>query len=176
VGVNRDNDAARGPRALWWLVGLVMLAACDVDDSDDGRTSMATTESVGSTGAAETSETTDPRGDDSTGQLTGGPAPEHACEAVSECRLHSDCCTCEALHVDQLPETCDAQCERTMCQQWGITQLLCSHTCLIKLVDCDATMVTCAESAPACDDGFAPGVDERCWSGHCVPEHLCRPA
>lgn len=159
-----------------WTLASLGLAACAFDDEGDGDTTIATTETASSDTTTAGGETTDPRGtDEETGVLTGAPAPDHACESLGECRLHSDCCSCTALHVDELPDSCDAECNRTMCQQWGITQMLCSHTCLIELVDCDAAMVTCADAPPACDDGFVPSVDERCWSGHCVPDALCRP-
>jgi hypothetical protein len=90
--------------------------------------------------------------------------------------LVSDCCTCEALHVDAETPECDADCERGVCEDWGITEILCSHTCLIRLVECDATLVECADAPPDCDEGFAPSVEARCWTRHCVPIELCTPA
>jgi hypothetical protein len=107
---------------------------------------------------------------------TGGTPIEGSCTNVRECRLHSDCCTCEAIALDQVPEPCGLTCERTACEDWGITELLCSHTCLVRLVDCDPALVNCADAPPVCAEGFAPSVEQRCWTRHCVPVDLCTPA
>ena len=134
---------------------------------DDGDTSGDDTEAEAESTAA--------------GSSGGGTAAdtdhelENACEDESECVLHSDCCTCEAVHIDEAPASCNMGCERNACERWGVTELLCSHTCHIFLLECDPAMVTCATPAPQCEDGFVPSVDERCWSGYCVPEELCRP-
>ena len=107
---------------------------------------------------------------------TGAPLPEFLCEDRNECVLHSDCCSCVAVHADQeVPACADESCERGLCEVWGIDRYLCSHTCHIELVECDAEMVTCSDPPPECEAGMAPSVDERCWSNHCVPEELCRP-
>jgi hypothetical protein len=107
---------------------------------------------------------------------TGAALPEFLCESRSECLLHSDCCSCVALHEDQeVPSCADETCMRGTCEAWGIERFLCSHTCHIELVECDATMVTCSDAPPDCEPGFVPSLDERCWSQHCVPEALCRP-
>ena len=134
----------------------------DDDDDDAGDDDDADTE------GADDGNTTNPG--------TGAPLPDFLCEDRSECVLHSDCCSCVALHVDEEAPACDdTTCMRGTCEVWGIERLLCSHTCHIELVECDASMVTCDEPAPQCEDGFLPSIDERCWSAHCVPEALCRP-
>jgi hypothetical protein len=110
------------------------------------------------------------------GVASTGPAePQWACEDESECVLHSDCCSCTAVHADEPIPACDRTCDRNVCESWGITELLCAHTCHIRLLECDAAMVTCERAPPGCGDGFTPSVDERCWSGYCIPTELCRP-
>ena len=100
---------------------------------------------------------------------------EYACMSENECVLHSDCCSCTALHVDEPVAACDASCDRNSCEMWGVTELLCAHTCHIRLLDCDATLVACDEAPPECDDGLVATVVDRCWTGYCVPPDLCRP-
>jgi hypothetical protein len=131
-----------------------------------------------STATADADASTDGTGarQGSSDEGSSGPAgPEYACADESECLLHSDCCGCTAVHVDEPIAACDMSCDRNACESWGITGLLCAHTCHIRLVECDAAMVTCDQAPPACDDGFSPSVDERCWSGYCIPTDLCRP-
>lgn len=100
---------------------------------------------------------------------------EYACTAVSECRLHSDCCSCVAVHADEPVAACDASCERNTCETWGVSELLCAHTCHIRLLECDPTLVACDEAPPRCDDGFVPTIAERWWTGYCAPQEVCRP-
>lgn len=161
------------------IVMLLVLAGCP--EPEDERTTVAATTNPSSTmspgdssddDAESTSATTgDPTADDG----TTTPLPG-ACEDVSECRLHSDCCTCEALPAGETPPACDADCERPLCDEWGITDILCSHTCLVRLVECDAGLVECADPEPPCDAGFVPSIEERCWTRHCVPVELCTPS
>jgi hypothetical protein len=155
---------------------VLALTACE-DSGDRGTSGPGTSAaSAGATSAAGgdtgASDTTSANESDS-GATTTPIA--NACESVDECRLVNDCCTCEAIHRDETPAECPADCERPQCDVWGISEMLCSHTCLIRLVECDAAMVTCADPPPACEDGFMPSLEERCWSGHCVPVELCRP-
>jgi hypothetical protein len=140
----------------------------DGASSDDGTAS-------GSTAAGESTSTEggrDDSGSDAASSTTGGAL---ACTDVRDCRLLDDCCTCEALHVDEdVPPTCDLACDRTMCELWN-TDLVCSHTCLLRLVDCDPALIMCDEPPPECGDGFQPAVEDRCWTQQCVPVALCTP-
>jgi hypothetical protein len=163
------------------LVIVLVLAACP--RSDDERTTVASTTSPpgATTSAGESSDGSDGEAESSASSAdpsaasTGEPLPG-ACEDVAECRLHSDCCTCEALPAGDTPPGCDADCERPLCEAWGITEILCSHTCLVRLVECDAALVDCADPMPECDPGFVPSIESRCWTRHCVPAELCTPA
>ncbi len=159
------------------LVTACVGTACPGDaDRDDMATTVAST--AGSAGGDTTDPspgtTTDPAEGSDDATATTAPI-ENACTDVSECTLVNDCCTCEAAHREADVAACAADCDRPLCDVWGIEELLCSHSCLIRLVECDAAMVTCADPAPPCDAGFVPSIDERCWSGHCVPAELCRP-
>jgi hypothetical protein len=147
---------------------LVLALACPADDH-------------GSTSTASRGDGTTAGGDETTVGSSGGAsssdegASPGACSADSECRLHSDCCSCQALPRDAETPACDAQCDRPMCEQWGVSEVLCSHTCLLRLVDCDPALVMCDEAAPTCEQGFAPSIESRCWTRHCVPVELCTP-
>lgn len=175
----RRRALGRGALTFWVIV--FATAGCDPDlvesppvesTSDDsnstGAQGSSSTAQTGSSGDASTS------GAESSGS-TGHPAPSFACEDRSECVLHSDCCGCQAMHVDEPVPACDQDCNRTACEQWGITEMLCSHTCLVRLVECNADKVTCTQMQPPCEEGFRATVEERCWTGRCVPAHLCRP-
>lgn len=167
---------------------LVLAAAVCEDQGDDGTASTAASMTVtasmtaggssgpdGSTQASESGEG-DPSGG-TTAESAGstGPPPPGSCVEDAECRLHGDCCTCEALQIDEVPAACDQACDRDKCDDWGITEILCSHTCLVRLVECDASLVDCADAPPPCDAGFVPSVEARCWTRHCVPAELCVP-
>ncbi len=158
------------------------LACAAVEESGETEPATAATtaadgDDAGSTAAATGGDSGEDAGQDSgTDDGTGAPLPEFMCEDRGECQLHSDCCSCVALHEDQPAPACDDNsCMRGQCEIWGIERLLCSHTCLIELVECDAAMVMCSDPPPDCEAGFTPSIDERCWSGRCVPDDLCRP-
>jgi hypothetical protein len=162
-------------RPLAGLVLVILSTACKPDgqrtsDSDDGGdTTDAATSSAGTTAAADD--------DAATGTDAGGStsAAGLACTDVRDCVLVNDCCTCAAIHEDEEPPAaCDAECARNLCDLWG-TDLLCSHTCLLQLVRCDPALVECADDPPTCEDGFAPAVEDRCWTQQCVPVELCTP-
>lgn len=158
--------------ALLAAAGVSLGCPADSNRDDTGTTAPPMTSSAGAT----TSVATEGGADDSGTEDAATTTPlENACADVSECTLASDCCTCEAVLRGTEPPACDAECDRPLCDVWGIEELLCSHSCLIRLVECDAAMVTCADPPPTCDAGFMPSLDERCWSGRCVPAELCRP-
>lgn len=166
--------------ALVLVVGSGSSAACE-SAGRDAPTTTAAPGTAGETGSDTAAPTT--TGDDaavgsegSAGVTTGPPVPEVPCAQDNECILHGDCCSCIALHRDQpAPEDCPGDCERDACDVWGLTEVLCSHECRVALVECDPAMVTCADAPPDCEDGQLPSLLERCWSGHCVPQDLCRP-
>jgi hypothetical protein len=157
---------------------LVVSTGCGGGGDDSATTAPMTTAPTTTAGATgEPTETGDGGGDNSgdTAAATTG-FDGLMCSSVDECRLVSTCCSCEAIHRDaDPPAACDATCDRPMCDVWGVSEMLCSHGCHLLLVECDAAMIECADPPPACEAGFVPSLDDRCWSGHCVPESLCRP-
>jgi hypothetical protein len=161
----------------WGVVGGV---ACDSGDdrgSTTGVTSASTTQTAGGSGDDGVATAADVTSADGSGGGSGtaGPPVDGACMSVGDCTLVNDCCTCEARLRDEPAAECLAVCDRPLCDVWGVNELLCSHTCLLLLVECDAAMVTCTDAPPVCEAGFVPSLEERCWSGHCVPSELCRP-
>ncbi|MEM6995919.1 MAG: hypothetical protein AAF721_35740 [Myxococcota bacterium] len=169
--------AGRGLGAVAWAFAFAV--GCGDSEGTGGTSPLSTAAGSDGDGAMSSSdgaETDAGSGGGNNSEGTGAPLPDFLCEERSECVLHSDCCSCEALHVDQSAAACDdTTCMRGTCEVWGIERLLCSHTCHIELVECDPAMVTCRESPPDCEAGFVASLDERCWSGHCVPTELCRP-
>jgi hypothetical protein len=173
------------PAFVLALVGSACKSDDDSQTSDD--TSAATdggTAATGdsgdptapTTGRTDDDTATDAGDDDSASDgaesTTGDPL---ACVDVSECRLLDDCCTCEAFHISEdVPPSCDLDCDRTKCQTWN-TGLVCSHTCLLRLVDCDPALIECHDPQPRCEDGFQPSIEDRCWTDQCVPAELCAP-
>lgn len=140
------------------------------DETGGGATGDASDH--GSTGrdASESSATSD----EEVGGSSEAPLPG-ACVDEADCRIFSDCCTCDAFAMDEHPMECAADCDRTLCEEWGITEVICSHTCHLLLVDCDPGLVMCPDAPPDCADGFAPSIEMRCWTRHCVPVELCVP-
>lgn len=164
------------------LAGSLTPLGCEKDD--EGASTSTTAASVGSEAGsgsagdgASAASGASSDGVAASSEAGSGPSgPEFPCTSVDECYLHGDCCSCVALHRDEpAPQSCPADCDRDACETMGLTQILCSHSCLIELVECDPAMVTCADAPPACPEGQVPSLQERCWSGYCVVADLCRP-
>ncbi|HWB74470.1 MAG TPA: hypothetical protein VG755_05935 [Nannocystaceae bacterium] len=163
------------------VIAMVMLAlSCAQQDGGTTTQGDPTGAATGDTSASDSGSTGRDASDSSVGSEAevGGsseaPLPG-ACVDASDCRIFSDCCTCDAFASDEQPEECAADCDRTLCEEWGITEAICSHTCHLRLVDCDPGLVMCPDAPPECDDGFAPSIEMRCWTRHCVPVELCTP-
>jgi hypothetical protein len=158
---------------------VVVISAAACTEGDSGSEPVGSTAQTGDGSTEESGEASS----ESSGSGSGGTGSdasttgglEYACAQESECRLHSDCCSCVAVHEDEPVAACDASCERNTCETWGVSELLCAHTCHIRLLECDPTLVACDEAPPRCDDGLAPTIEDRCWTGYCVPPVLCRP-
>jgi hypothetical protein len=162
-------------------MSLVMVLALACPEHDGGKTSAGESGSHGSTAASSTDASSTSTADTGAGPSSGelGSSSEAAlpgaCIEAADCRLYSDCCTCDAFASDEEPPDCSADCDRTMCEEWGVTEAICSHTCHLRLVDCDPMLIMCDETPPACDEGFTPSIESRCWTRHCVPVELCTP-
>jgi hypothetical protein len=111
------------------------------------------------------------------------------CEEASDCTLIDNCCTCSA-SADETPGECAESCERTRCEEWGITSS--DLECYSRLgrsyceiasaalpwcrAPYDVDVSEGCGSAPECDAESVPEADRDsgCWTGSCVPAELCR--
>lgn len=132
-------------------------------------TGAATTSPVGtSTGAGTTGAGTTGAGDTTTG------APGMVCAADVDCALHSDCCTCEGVHVFEDHPVCDEDCDAPLCEPIGVDAAICRFgVCITERLSCDATKVTCKAAQPDCPQGHVPETTPDCWTGKCIPAEHC---
>jgi hypothetical protein len=108
----------------------------------------------------------------SAGQATALPE----CTKDSECTLHSDCCSCQALAPGEPPPPACAQvCVQDKCseQQLPAGAVACIAGRCVAGFDCDANKVTCKVQAPVCPAGQIPAVKGTCYAGGCVPTTEC---
>jgi len=188
-----------------WALAVLALAGC----SDDGLappidTDAASTAGTGSVTQGDTSPASDSSGPagETTGQGTGGMVttdgtagaetgtsdtgttgelpPPMACEMADQCVLVDDCCSCTAIHVDDVPPACDMDCEQTACSALGIPDIgvVCEDgLCGLEPRDCSG-LVACDSLPPACPEGTLPEVGpggNNCWTGACIPVEACDP-
>lgn len=141
-----------------------------------------TTTSDASTTAGPTSEpgTTDVTGSTSepgtttdASTTTGEPAgPE--CDVDADCKLHSDCCACEGVPVDEEVANCEKECKQPLCSEFGVEAAVCRlGVCETERLSCDQSKVVCDAPTPDCPDGTLPETTPECWTGKCVPSALC---
>jgi hypothetical protein len=126
---------------------------------------------------------------DASGRATDGPAdrsvpapspaPAAACAVDEDCRLVSDCCTCQAIPRDGKAPSCDPKrsCVTSVCAQYqGIDQARCAAGRCVLGFDCDTTTVVCKRLPPVCPTGQVPQVvgtqGARCY-GECVDATQC---
>lgn len=104
---------------------------------------------------------------------SGGP-PEDECVTDEDCKLHSDCCVCEGVPVDEDVGDCEKECKQPLCSEFGVTGAVCRlGVCEAQRLSCDQTKVACNEPPPVCPPGTLPETDAECWTGACVPQALC---
>jgi hypothetical protein len=150
------------------VLSLSGVLACGNGDGGDGSGS-------GSTGTADTGDTSGTGGTGGTGTGSGTGGGEGECQTADDCQLLDDCCSCAALPKTESPDFCDAECDQTQCQSWGLGQIECrAGTCQVLKLDCDSGHATCNGDPPQCDGGLVPSVENNCW-GPCVPERFCGP-
>jgi hypothetical protein len=107
-----------------------------------------------------------------TGGAAGGASPE--CKTDGDCRIFSDCCTCEGLAAGERdPPTCDLVCIQDRCAQLGLTikAAACVAGRCVAGFQCDGK-VTCRAAEPVCPVGNVAVVLQNCWGG-CVPTTEC---
>lgn len=109
----------------------------------------------------------------STGEgTTGGQGL--VCAGDVDCALHSDCCSCEGVHVFEDHAVCDEACKESLCPLAGIDEAICRFgVCITERLSCDATKVTCKALQPDCPPGQLAETNGDCWTGKCVPAIHC---
>ena len=136
-------------------------------------------ETTGSGSSGETTESTSSgsgSGSESSSESTGDPIPGNACDSDDDCVLVDDCCTCQAMHVDDPTPECDIEaCFQSTCSAQNIPgiDVQCSFgSCEFVPFECNPVFVACDELPPDCPDGTLPSVVKGCW-GSCVPSEAC---
>ena len=113
-----------------------------------------------------------------TSGASGSGGTSAACEVDADCRLHSDCCTCEAVHVDSNPGICKADCDQKECNLQGIIAARCEDGQCVPLSNCrDLPSPTmCDPTPPACAPGQRPvngNFGGQCFTGECADAADC---
>lgn len=109
----------------------------------------------------------------STGDATTG-GQGLVCAGDVDCTLHSDCCTCEGVHVFEDHAVCDEECKESLCPLAGIDAAICRFgVCITERLSCDATQVTCKAQPPDCPPGQVAETSGDCWTFKCVPAIHC---
>ena len=141
----------------------------DAGTSDDAGTSGGVTS--GGTASSQSGASDSDAGE--AGDI--GTDPVLDCTEDGDCVLFDDCEFCVALHVDDpLPPGSPIPCAQTFCASYDITAATCAGgVCDFVRAPCDPLEVFCDGLPPDCLDGTLPGVASGCWSGVCVPAHLC---
>lgn len=138
-----------------------------------GTGSPATSTGVVTTGVVTTGSVGTSTGAGTTGDTTTG-APGMACVGDGDCKLHSDCCTCEGVHDFEDHPDCAKECPVLPCEAAGIHAAICRFgVCITERLSCDATKVTCKAAQPDCPQGQIPETTPDCWTGECVPAEHC---
>lgn len=156
--------------------------------STGGDSSSSSTGSTGSTSATSSSSSSGSSGSGSTTSgsttasettgetsgTTGGAVDE--CKVDADCELFSDCCSCQAAPVGEMPDQCDLSCKQARCEVLGIDSAVCRFgVCATSRVNCDATKISCNALPPECPAGLLPQVTQAgdCWTGECVRGIQC---
>ncbi len=103
----------------------------------------------------------------------GGAAPQ--CTDASQCKLFSDCCSCEAIGPNEFtPAMCPDPCGQKTCEALGITagSVKCIAGQCVAGIKCNVLDVFCNGPMPKCPVGQRPSVVNHCW-GPCVPSAEC---
>ena len=110
-----------------------------------------------------------------TGGGSGG-----ACERDADCKLHTDCCSCDAIRVGTPEDFCDAACEVEACPAAGVTAAACEAGQCVKKHHCGTAGGSTCEAPPACPAGQLPVVKvhanippNECYTGECVDAVDC---
>ncbi len=147
-------------------------------DSSSGSTSSGASSTSGATstssGSTTTGSTTVSETTGETSTTTGGAVDE--CKVDGDCKLYSDCCSCQAAPAGEIPDPCDLSCQETRCEVLGIDSAVCRFgVCATSRVNCDTSTISCKAEPPVCPAGLLPQVNQSgdCWTGECVRGIQC---
>ena len=108
---------------------------------------------------------------------SGGAGPGPECTTAADCKLFTDCCTCEAIPVGATHETCPAICIQSNCDARQVPRgaVACVAGQCVAGFACDARQVTCRIAPPTCPAGEVPAVNDTgtCYLGTCAPRTEC---
>jgi hypothetical protein len=135
-----------------------------------------------------TTGTTTPIGTLPTGGTTGAAGgsstaptvderPNPPCETVEDCKLVSDCCTCDVYAATAQGPSCNIQeCKASQCELKSLdaSDITCIGGRCTFLRSCDSQLVTCPQPPPSCPAGQLPMVESDCYSGDCTTVTSCR--
>ncbi len=153
-------------------VGMTASTSTSTSTSTTGDPGTSTSDPATSDPATSEPQTSDPVTTDDPVE-SGGP-PEDECVEDADCKLHSDCCACEGVPVDEDVVNCDEECKQPLCSEFGVSKAVCRlGVCETERLSCDQTKVACNEPPPVCPPETLPVTDAECWTGACVPQALC---
>ncbi len=113
-------------------------------------------------------------GPQTTGPDTTGGGEPGECAGPADCKLHSDCCSCEGVPLEDMTPACLMECKQAKCSEYGVDAVECRFgVCRTERLSCDANKVACDALPPPCPDGFLAETTPVCWTGKCVPAALC---
>ena len=107
-----------------------------------------------------------------TGGTGGVASPE--CKADGDCKVFTDCCSCEGVPNAENPTACPANCLQAKCSEISAPKAAaCIAGRCVMGFDCDSSKVTCKSVPPSCAAGQVALVNGNCWQGSCVPADEC---
>jgi hypothetical protein len=112
----------------------------------------------------------------SRGGAAGGTGVGPECTTANDCKLLSDCCTCEAVAPGEAVPTCPPiACLVNQCEAHALlpNRVACVAGRCVAGFECDSSKVICKSLPPTCDAGFIPAVKDGCYAGGCVPVTEC---
>jgi hypothetical protein len=140
-----------------------------------GSVSGSSAQPSGSSGDESPGTSSDTAGTESGDSTTAGTVPSMACESDEDCVLVDDCCTCAAVHVDDVQPECPMDCEVSSCTANNIPDITVEcrfGSCEFVPLDCNPLLVVCDQAPPECPDGQLPSVVDGCW-GPCISTNAC---
>jgi hypothetical protein len=96
---------------------------------------------------------------------------------AADCKLVSDCCSCEAIPIGATGRPCSLVCIQSRCAALQLPQgaVDCVAGRCVAGFACDPSQVTCRVAPPSCAAGEIPSINAsgNCYTGACVPASEC---